>query len=131
MSADIDIHHIESRQGFADHPSGKGASRSINRGLPWQPLLDALERGDTELARRHYHDLLIANPSWRLTVWIEIGALISSANHQAALKRLKALKSPAYLVAAANDLAGHRPTVTVRSGADIPEIIGLKLDLNA
>ena len=131
MSADIDIHHIESRQGFADHPSGRDSSRPLNRSLPWQPLLDALEQGDIESARRHHHDLLMTNPSWRQTAWAEIGALISSANHRAALKRLKALRSPAYLFAATNGLAGHRSTVTVRANADMPEILGLRLDLNA
>jgi hypothetical protein len=131
MSADIDSHHIESRLGFADHPSGRESSRPLNRALPWQPLLDALEQGDIESARRHHQDLLIANPSWRQTAWTEIGALISSANYQAALKRLKALPSPAYLFASANGLAVHRPAVTIRTGADTLEIVGLKLDLTA
>jgi|OM-RGC.v1.026809831 hypothetical protein len=131
MSADIDSHHIESRLGFADYSSGRESSRPLNRALPWQPLLNALKQGDIELARRHYHDLSVSNPSWRQTVWTEIGALISSANHRAALKRLKALPSPAYLFAATNRLAGHRSTATVRANADIPEIIGLRLDLNA
>ena len=131
MSADIDSHHIQSRLGFADYSSGRESSRPLNRTLPWQPLLNALEQGDIELARRHYHDLSVSNPSWRQTVWTEIGALISSANHRAALKRLKALRSPAYLFAATNGLAGHRSTVTVRANADMPEIIGLRLDLNA
>ena len=131
MSADIDSHHIESRLGFADYSSGRESSRLFNRALPWQPLLDALEQGDIKSARRHHHDLLIANPSWRQTAWAEIGALISSANYQAALKRLKALRSPAYLFAATNGLAGHRPAVTIRTGADTLEIVGLKLDLTA
>ncbi len=131
MSADIDSHHIESRLGFADHPSGRESSRPLNRALPWQPLLDALEQGDIESARRHYQDLLIANPSWRQTAWTEIGALISSANYQAALKRLKALPSPAYLFASANGLAVHRPTISSVSAPVRMVTAGLKLDLTA
>ena len=131
MSADIDIHHIESRQGFAEKSGGHDPVRSPRRGLPWQPLLDALEQGDIELARRLHRELLTANPSWRHTAFLEIGALISSANHRAALARLTALRSPAYLVTAPDAVGVDRSTVRVRSGAGIPEVIGLKLDLTA
>jgi len=131
MSADLDIHHIESRQGFAEQSGGRDSGRSGARGLPWQPLLDALAQGDIELARHRYRELLIDNPAWRQTDFTEIGTLISSANHRAALARLKALRSPAYLTSVPQTIIGNRSTVTVRTGADVPEVIGLKLDLTA
>ena len=131
MSADLDIHHIESRQGFADQSGGHDSGRTIVRHLPWQLLLDALEQGEIELARRCYRELLIQNPTWRQTDFTEIGTLISSANHRAALARLKAIRSPAYLVSLAQPSDASRSNVIVRTGADIPEVIGLKLDLKA
>lgn len=130
MSADLDIHHVEARQGFAEQSGGHEPGRQHARGLPWQRLLDALEAGDVELARRRFRELLAEHPSWRQSPLIEIGTLISSANHSAALARLKALRSPAYLVAAHEPIS-PRPAVSVRGGTDIPEIIGLKLDLSA
>ena len=131
MSANFDVHHIEARQGFADQAGGQDSGRSPGRGLPWQALLDALAAGDVELARRHYRELLADHPQWRQSPLTEIGTLISSANHRAALARLKALRSPAYLMAAPEAAAPHRPAVSIRSGSDVPEVVGLKLDLSA
>jgi hypothetical protein len=131
MSANYDVHHIEARQGFADQGGGQDAGRSGSRALPWQALLDALAAGDVELARHRYRELLADHPEWRVAPLTEIGSLISSANHRAALARLRALRSPAYLMAAPEAAAPHRPAVTIRSGSDVPEVVGLKLDLSA
>lgn len=131
MSANVDVHHIESRQGFAEQGGGQDPGRSPARSLPWQALLNALVAGDVELARRRYQALMADHPEWRQPPMTEIGTLLSSANYRAALTKLKALRSPAYLTAAPAASTPKRSAALIRSGADVPEVIGLKLDLSA
>ncbi len=132
MGSERDIFHIEGQQGFAGQRGyGETLPNAPAQRLPWQELLDALEEADVERARQLYRRLMASHPEWQHPPLTEVGTLLASANHQAALALLKTLRSPA--AAARVPAAAPEPSqhFFVRGGADQLDIVGLRIDRSA
>ncbi len=132
MSGERDIFHIEAQQGFGS-PHGRAevpAHAPVQR-LPWQELLEALEEADVETARQLYRHLMDSHPDWRHPPLTEVGALLASANHGAALTLLKTLRSPAAAARIPAPAAEPPHHFSIRGGADSLDIVGLRIDRSA
>lgn len=132
MSTDLDIFHIEPQHGFAGQRGhGEAPLHAPAQRLPWQDLMDALADGDIALARQRYHQLIAEHPGWRHPPLTEVGTLLASANHQAALALLKTLRSPAAAARAPGPAPEPSHHFSVRGGADQLDIVGLRIDRSA
>lgn len=132
MSDKRDIFHIEGQQGFGEqHRHGEAPTHAPVQRLPWQDLLDALADANVERARQLYRRLMASHPEWQHPPLTEVGTLLASANHQAALALLKTLRSPA--AAARVPAPAPEPShhFLIRGGADQLDIVGLRIDRSA
>lgn len=132
MSSERDIFHIEGQQGFAGQRGyGEAPPHASAHRLPWQELLEAMEEADVERARQLYRRLMEGHPEWRHPPLTEVGTLLASANHTAALALLKTLRSPAAAARVPPPAPEPSHHFFVRGGADQLDIIGLRIDRSA
>ncbi len=133
MASELDINHIEARQGYGERQKEADASISHAQGreLPWHALADALDDGDIELARRLYRKLLNRHPEWNHPPFTEVGTLLASANHTGALAVLKSMRSLAAAVRPRTPAPATHHHIGLRGNADLTYILGLKVDESA
>jgi len=133
MAAELDINHIEARQGYGERQKDAepGHAPAHGRELPWQALADALEDGDIVLARRLYRKLLNRHPEWEHPPLSDVGTLLSSANHHGALDVLKTMRSLAAATQPRKSAPVTHHHVGLRGNADLTYILGLKIDESA
>lgn len=137
MASDLDINHIEARQGYgdkqkdADTLQGQGHGLAHARELPWHALADALEDGDIALARRLYRKLLNRHPEWNHPPFTDVGTLLASANHTAALDVLRSMRSLASAIQPRKPAPAAHQHIGLRGTTDLTYILGLKIDESA
>ena len=132
MPTELDIFHIEPQHGFAGQRGhGDAPPHAHWSRLPWQDLLDALVDGDITLARKRYRQLMADHPDWNHPPLTEVGTLLASANHGAALALLKTLRSPAAAARQPDPAPPPAPHASIRAGADAIDIVGLRIDRSA
>ena len=133
MASDLEFNHIEGRQGYGNKAKDAGSAYGHAQGheLPWQPLIVALEDGDIPLARRLYRKLLNKHPEWDHPPFTEVGTLLASANHSAALEVLKSMRSLASAIQTRPSTPATHHHIGLRGSADLTYILGLKVDESA
>ena len=129
MSAELDVHNVETQHGFAEKRGGQLPAHAQGaRELPWKALLDALHDGDVELARRHYRQLMARHPDLKRPPFFEVGTLLASANLSAALQLLEDQHKAAPASAphaSPPDRLDYRPCLP------LSEMIGVQVDEQA
>lgn len=133
MASELDIHHIEARQGYGDRQKDAepGHAAAPGRELPWHALAEALEDGDIELARRLYRKLLARHPEWDHPPFTDVGTLLASANHTGALEVLQSMRSLASAIQPRKPETVTHHHIGLRGSADLTYILGLKVDESA
>jgi hypothetical protein len=134
MGSDLEFNPIEARHGFGDKSrDAEPGHAHAPRELPWHALMEALEDGDIPLARKLYRRLLNKHPDWNHPPFTEVGTLLASANHQAALEVLKTMRSLASAIQPRKATAAAAPQqfIGLRGQADLTYILGLKIDKSA